>query len=108
MAQSRIGRAQSDQRRPPLQTGQHSPLCQRLQTLPQCLQRLQYRRILPVAGGLFGFREGALQYFAADMSVQRREEIEGSEHLTRVLAEQFQIDVPPEILWKVWQRLQPG
>lgn len=60
------------------------------------------------ADGLFGFREGALHYFDPDMSVRRRDELEGREHLTRVLAEQFQIDVPPETLAKVWQRLQPG
>ncbi len=59
------------------------------------------------ADGPFGFREGALHYFDADMSVRLREELEDREHLTRVLTEQFRIDVPPETLAKVWQRLQP-
>jgi N-hydroxyarylamine O-acetyltransferase len=35
--------------------------------------------------GMFGFREGALMYFNADLSVRRREELEGSEQLARVL-----------------------
>ncbi|MGB2756583.1 MAG: arylamine N-acetyltransferase [Acidimicrobiia bacterium] len=59
------------------------------------------------AEGLFGFREGALVYFNTDLSVRRREELDGSEHLARVLDEQFGLAVPPDLIKRVWQRLQP-
>lgn len=59
------------------------------------------------ADGLFGFREGALLHFGADLSVRRREELEGIEHLAAILTEQFRLEVPEELLDRVWQRLNP-
>lgn len=58
-------------------------------------------------GGQFGFREGALVYFNDDMSVRRREELKGSEHLGAMLSEQFHLAVCADLVDRVWQRLHP-